>query len=315
MKNFFSFLLFSIVFWNVENCFDYFDGGLSSSDREFSSRGARHWTKSKFENKMDAIGKTLLWCASASGTDPDISADSPPWIVGLAEIENDFVLRRLCRGDVLRKFNYRYVHFESHDRRDIDVALLYLEDSLELVKSYPLPIVLRDGPGGKIVDTLATRDILYACLKERGNGLLWHVFVNHHPSKYGGAESSPKRLAAMKTLRSSVDSLLAAGQTRIVAMGDFNDTPDADAFAQIDGRLVNMGLSLPDEGSIRYRGKWQLIDNFLVSPDLMQKRMEVLRPPFLFERDRQFPGDKPRRTYVGPRYNGGVSDHLPVMLY
>lgn len=309
MKNFFSFLLFSIVFWNVENCFDYFDGGFSPSDSEFSSRGERHWTKSKFEDKMDAIGKTLLWCSTMDST-----ALSPPRIVGLAEIENDFVLRRLCRGDVLRKFNYSFVHFESRDRRGIDVALLYLEDSLELVKCYPLPIVLRDELSGKC-DTLATRDILYTCFRSRKDGHLWHIFVNHHPSKYGGAESSPKRLAAMKTLRSSVDTLLAAGQTRIVAMGDFNDTPDAAAFDLIDGRLVNMGLSLPDDGSIRYRGKWQLIDNFLVSPDLMQKRMEVLRPPFLLERDRQFPGDKPRRTYVGPRYNGGVSDHLPVMLY
>lgn len=308
MKHFISFLLFSIVFWNVENCFDYFDGGFSPSDSEFSSRGVRHWTKRKFEDKMEAIGKTILWCGTM-----DSASFSPPWIVGLAEIENDFVLRHLCRSDVLRKFNYRFVHFESRDTRGIDVALLYLEDRLEPVRCYPLPILRRDDCG-QIIDTLATRDILYACLRERESGLLWHVFVNHHPSKYGGAESSPKRMAAMRTLRSSVDSLLAAGQTRIVAMGDFNDTPDAAAFAEIDGALVNLGTSLEGQGSIRYRGKWQLIDNFLVSPDLQQKRMEVLRPPFLIERDRQFPGDKPRRTYVGPRYNGGVSDHLPVML-
>ena len=304
MKNIVSFLLFSIVFWNVENCFDYFDGGFSSSDREFSSRGTRHWTKRKFEEKLDAIGKTLLWCP-----------ESPPWIVGLAEIENDFVLRKLCRSDILRKFNYHYLHFESRDSRGIDVGLIFLEDSLELVKCYPLPVVHRDEATGKS-DTLATRDILYACFRGRQDGQVHHIFVNHHPSKYGGSSSAPRRVAAMRTLRSSVDSLLAAGQTEIVAMGDFNDTPDAAAFSEIEGRLLNLGLSLKGEGSIRFRGNWQLIDNFLVSADLAaKKRMEVLRPPFLLERDRQYPGEKPRRTYVGPRYNGGVSDHLPVMIY
>ena len=32
------------------------------------------------------------------------------------------------------------------------------------------------------------------------------------------------------------------------------------------------------------------------------------------EPDRNFGGMKPRRSFLGPRYLGGVSDHLPLVL-
>lgn len=291
-----------MMFWNVENFFDYRDGGYSSSDKEFSSRGSRHWTKRKFEAKIDGIAKTVLWCGA-------------PDAVGLAEVENSFVLKKLCSCDILRKLGYSYVHYESRDPRGIDVALLYRPDRLELVSSRPVP-----------VDTLATRDILYVCLRDRSDGELWHILVNHHPSKYGGRTSEGRRRAAMLSLKHCVDSIAGACSSatngisapsrtlNIVAAGDFNDTPDAEAFSIVDGTLINLGAGL-NTGTIRFRGNWELIDNFLVSPTVAgKKKMEVLRPPFLLERDRSFPGLKPLRTWLGPRYNGGVSDHLPILL-
>lgn len=309
MKNFIEFLflcpLVSVMFWNAENFFDYFDGGFSSSDKEFSSRGPRHWTKARFGAKVDGIAKTVLW------------ADAP-LVVGLAEVENDFVLRRLCGGEVLRKLNYRYVHFESRDTRGIDCALLYRSDSLDFVYARPIPVVLQDSLSLRI-DTLDTRDILYVCLRERSGGGLWHFLVNHHPSKYGGSASGPRRIAAMRALVSFTDSLAGAGEKNIVAMGDFNDTPLSPSFALADGHLVNLGSSMledsPSAGTIRFHGKWELIDNFLVSPELAGNYcMSVLHPPFLMERDRAYPGEKPYRTYIGPRYNAGLSDHLPVCI-
>ena len=42
--------------------------------------------------------------------------------------------------------------------------------------------------------------------------------------------------------------------------------------------------------------------------------MSIFAPPFLLEPDTAWLGDKPRRTYAGPRYNGGLSDHLPIIL-
>ena len=305
--------LFSIVFWNLENHFDYFNGGKSDSDAEFSSRGARHWTKKRFEAKNTMIGKTLLWSGGISRPAAE-SALCPPAIVGIAEVENAFVLRRLCANGILRKTGYRYIHFESRDQRGIDVGLMYLPDSLQLVKAAPIPVVSGH-------DTLACRDILYAFFKERRSGSSWHFFVNHHPSKYGGKASEPRRIAAMQTLMGQMDSLYAAGERNIVAMGDFNDGPDGEAFRLVAESewAVNMGGELLRSsgskavGTIRYHGNWELIDNFITSDDVLGT-MQILSPSFLLECDRTFPGLKPRRTYVGPRYNGGISDHLPVRL-
>ncbi len=292
--------LFSMVFWNVENFFDCVDQGSSASDKEFSARGTRHWNRARYDAKLSMVGKTFLWC------------EDLPSVIGLAEIENERVVKGIVYSDVLRKCGYRYVHYDSRDPRGIDVALLYREDEFERIASYPIH-----------VDTLLTRDILYAMLQHRSTGEIWHVFVNHHPSKYGGGKSSQRRVVAMKALRRSVDSLLVSGAGNIVAMGDFNDVPSGEAFSQMEGALVNLGVALNEEaaaaqqvGSIRFRGYWQLIDNFLVSRDVAAyMRMDILKPPFLLERDNQYPGEKPRRTYIGPRYNGGVSDHLPIYLH
>lgn len=300
MRTFLNLILVSIVFWNLENFFDCVDGGQSASDAEFSAHGQRHWNRKRFDAKTALVSKTILWC------------DSLPSVVGVCEVENDRPLKALVHGDVLRKCGYSYVHYDSRDPRGIDVALLYRREEMELVGSYPIPVVAGREDG--MTDTLRTRDILYVCLQRRSDGELWHFYVNHHPSKYGGASSSDRRLVAMATLRRSIDSLVARGCTNIVAMGDFNDTPDAAAFSLMDSCMVNLGRG-QKAGSIRFKGNWQLIDNFLVSGDLAGKmEMEVLRPPFILESDRQYPGLKPYRTYVGPRYNGGVSDHLPVML-
>ena len=144
------------------------------------------------------------------------------------------------------------------------------------------------------------------------------MIVNHHPSKYGGSEASEgRRNAAMAALKDMSDSLISAGQGRIVAMGDFNDTPDGPQFRMLDGVLQNMSdrLFKAGEGTIRYQGKWELIDMFMVSPDLIHSsRMEIVRIPFLMTYERKYPGLKPLRTYSGPRYIGGVSDHCPIVL-
>lgn len=283
-------LSFWALFWNVENFFDYFDGGYSSSDYEFSWQGARHWTKRRFYSKAEMVGKTVLWAGA-------------PCVVGLAEVENSFVVSKIVRSEALRKLSYGFVHYDSPDPRGIDVALLYRRDSMTLVGSRAVHL-----------DSLKTRDILYVELERICDGEHWHFLVNHHPSKYGGIASQQRRDIAMRALLHLEDSLRREGAINIVAMGDFNEVLPEDAALP----LVNLGVRLyaPGRGSIRYRGDWQLIDNFLVSRELSQKgaEMEILSPPFLLERDRQWPGDKPRRTYIGPRYNGGVSDHLPVGL-
>ena len=290
-----------VMFWNVENFFDYIDNGTGESDKEFSSYGSRHWSKSRFYAKCDAVAKSIFFIREKYGRMPDV--------IGLAEVENRGVLTKLLNYTLLRKYDYTIVHRESGDRRGIDVALLYRRSCMSLVsKSFRTP-VYRDSE-------LPTRDILHAGMKLH-DGRDMEFIVNHHPSKFGGEkESEGRRVAAMNALKELCDSLYACGRGNIVAMGDFNDTPGGDQFAIVNDILDNKGMSLYErhQGTIRYKGKWELIDFFLTSPGLETSEMEVVKIPFLMTYDRSYPGEKPLRTYSGPRYIGGVSDHCPIII-
>ena len=292
-----------VVFWNVENFFDYIDQGTGESDAEWSSRVARRWTKKRFQTKCDGVAKSLLWIGEIYGKMPDI--------IGLAEVENRNALWRLLNNTLLRKCGYKIVHFDSADRRGIDVALLYKEYSFRKVSHSTVTPSL-DG------EKMDTRDILQVCLEDR-TGQRINLIVNHHPSKYGGSEASEgRRNAAMMALKEMCDSLSAADSgVPVIAMGDFNDTPDGEQFEILNGVFVNMSDSLfqAGRGTIRYQGKWDLIDMFLVSSWMADNSsMDIVEIPFLMTYERKYPGMKPLRTYSGPRYVGGVSDHCPIVL-
>ena len=186
-----------VMFWNVENFYDYVDSGTGESDREFSSYGARHWSKRKFQVKCDDIAKSVLWIGDEYGRMPDV--------IGLAEVENRWVLWKLLNNTLLRKYDYKIVHFDSGDRRGIDVALLYRESVFSKVAhSLTVPVIAGE--------RMFTRDMLQVCL-EYVMGQKINMIVCHHPSKYGGAEeSSSRRNAAMEALRGLCDSMEVAEQ-------------------------------------------------------------------------------------------------------
>lgn len=285
-----------IMFWNVENFFDWTDQGNGESDHDFSSYGNRHWTKKKFYVKCDAVAKSIMWVGDKYGRLPDV--------IGFSEIENRGVLTKLLSSTLLRKYDYGIIHRDSRDRRGIDVALLYRKSSLQPVSTtFVTP------------SSLSTRDILHVRMKAHDSSMIDFI-VNHHPSKYGGSdESVNKRNHVMSVLKNTCDSLLTAGHDKILVMGDFNDTPDAQQFQMLDGILKNDALKLHEEnkGTIRHKGKWELIDLYL-SRGVNVSRMEILHIPFLMTYDRSYPGYKPLRTYSGPRYIGGVSDHCPITI-
>lgn len=324
--------MLSVVFWNVENFFDWRNDSTTESDAEFSAGGERHWTWKRFQAKANAFAKALFWVEGETGRLPDI--------IGLEEVENAFVLRQVLQKTALRKLDYEYVHFDSPDRRGIDVALLYRSSRLELVSAKPCHLYDAD-------TVMATRDILLCVFRRKvsvmpdtdraslvtentpspaGNDDTFAVLVNHHPSKYGGAaESEPRRRIAVERLRFLADSLAAEGIDRIIAGGDFNDTPDNPVFRLLEPALTPLygDLFRRGEGTIKYDGKWDLIDHIYVSPAWIQaeapsvvegSRMRILRIPFLLTRDTAHSGEKPLRTYTGPRHSGGVSDHLPVLV-
>ena len=317
-----------VLFWNLENYFDWRNDSTSVADAEFSSQGARRWTRKRFYAKTNAIAKAILWASSsanASGSDnfpgTEIGPMSPeshhlpsvkgmPDIIGLAEVENAFVLRRLLDATALRKLDYRVVHFDSPDPRGIDVALLYRSSRLELLDARPCHLYTADST------VLATRDILLARFIGPDGGDVAFL-VNHHPSKYGGAAvSEPRRQIAVRRLKELADSLHRLGVTRILAMGDMNDTPANPLFRQLEPTLVNRAEPLyrQGEGTIKYDGAWELIDMFFASPEAGAGPMKILRIPFLTTMDAAHAGTKPLRTYSGPRYLGGVSDHCPIEI-
>lgn len=289
-----------VMFWNLENFFDWTDQGTGESDAEFSSEGRRHWTRKRFYSKCDAIAKTVFHIGDSYGKLPDV--------IGFAEIENRGVLEKLCASTLLRKCGYSIVHFDSKDLRGIDVALLYRKSRFDL-----LTVSLKTPQKGD--EKIQTRDMLHVCLKHRQGGSIYDYIVCHHPSKFGGEEASrPKRLAAMTALKEMCDSL---GIRNIIVMGDFNDVPSAAQFGVLENSLANKSDSLftAGRGTIRYEGKWELIDMFLVSENLENlTEMEVPEIPFLMTGESRHAGLKPLRTYSGPRYLGGVSDHCPIVL-
>ena len=289
------------MFWNLENFFDWTDQGTGESDAEFSSYGKRHWTRKRFYTKCNAVSKTIFHIGDLYGKLPDV--------IGFAEIENRGVLEKLCSSTLLRKCGYRIVHFDSSDRRGIDVALLYRTTCYNHL-STSLRTPETDGK------KLQTRDMLHVSLKDLQTDEIYDYIVCHHPSKFGGEESSiPKRFAAMTALKEMCDSI---GNRNIIVMGDFNDVPSAAQFDMLDDILVNKSDSLhaAGRGTIRYEGKWELIDMFLVSSNIEgHSVMDIPEVPFLMTRESRHAGEKPLRTYSGPRYLGGVSDHLPVVLY
>ena len=283
-----------VMFWNLENFFDSEDMGMSSSDRDFSPEGERSWSDSRFYRKCRLISKAILWIGSRHGRIPDV--------MGFAEVENRRTLVRLLKSTALRKMGYRIIHWDSPDHRGIDVALLFREDLLSLQDARPVPLT-----------GMATRDILHVHLESRQTDLSYDWLVCHLPSKYGGPSSEPRRVRAAGVIEEVVDSILQVRPAaRVTVMGDFNDVPSSPAF---DGLRPHLELVFPQKeviGTIRFNGKWEWIDLFWTN--FAGVRMEIVQIPFLLVKDSTHSGEKPLRTYQGPRYLGGVSDHCPIVL-
>jgi len=308
-----------IAFYNVENLFDYLKDSIKNDDA-WTPRGANRWTKARYEKKQ----KNLFKAIAALGH------EQPLAILGLCEIENKKVLRDLVRGTPLRVHNYRYIHYESADARGIDVAMIYRPDLFEVIKHYPILLIIPP-------DTVSrTRDFLYV------KGVLFqrdtvHLIICHFPSKFGGLmRTIDRRAFAGRLLRQKVDSILAENPTaNIITMGDFNDEPSDESIAvsfrsrcdtanfQSDDMLNLMCRFEGKKGSHKFRETWSIIDHIMISKSLVKnitglsvldQKAHIFEADFLLEDDNVNMGKKPFRTYIGPRYHGGFSDHLPVFM-
>ena len=315
-------LTFCVVSYNVENLFDTRHDSLKD-DYEFLPETVRHWNYSKYKKKLNDIGRTLI----------AIGGWTPPALVALCEVENDSVLRDLTRYSVLREAGYRYVMTHSKDERGIDIALLYQRGMFKLLSSQSLTVTPPRPSDRPTRDILHTSGLLL-------NGDTLDVLIAHFPSRSSGAkESEPYRLQAACRLKQAADSLIRVRRyPQLLIMGDFNDYPTNRSVKHIlraeapnpdtplrGNRLYHLLARKSKEeknyGSYKYQGEWGLLDHLIVSGNLLKANApfttseayaEVARLPFLLMPDKKFGGVQPFRTYIGPRYEGGISDHLPV---
>lgn len=307
----------SVVFYNVENLFDT-KYNARIDDEDFTPDGVKQWDQERYEAKLDRIVEALS------------QFEQPPMLIGLVEIENREVLQDLSQTGDFERVNYGIAHFDSPDRRGVDVGLLYDQDVFSLTASSTLRVKMDDD------SNFATRDILYV-QGELAGGVKTHVFVNHWSSRREGQfETEPRRIEAASTLREKVDEILARdADANIIILGDFNDHPDDKSLQTVlrakesgyegEGDLINLLFDehARGEGTAVYQGDWAVLDQIIVSQAIYDgksglaiqgKEAEIIKNEDLLFTNRDTGEQKPNATFGGNKYYGGFSDHLPVYI-
>ena len=295
----------TVMTYNCENAFDTIhDEG--KRDEEYLPEGTRHWTRHRMYEKLKNICKVI------------VAADSlrPIDLIGLEEVENDTVLTYLTRRTALSALGYEYLMTHSPDERGIDVALLYN------------PLMFRPIHHDciRVETSRPTRDVLHVCgITGRNPVDTLDIYVVHLPSKLNGATGEQNRRKVVDAITASTDSVFAVRPAaKIFIMGDFNDGPTSELLQTSFRRFRNLATeySSKGEGSYKYQGSWDTIDQLLISEGLINPsggglrfhEAKVVTLPFLLETDAEYGGKKPNRTYEGYNYHGGFSDHLPVVM-
>ena len=309
---------FTFMFYNTENFFDTENDSITN-DEEFTSEADRCWNPARLHSKTERLAKVILAAGKWNA----------PVVIGLCEVEDLKVLELLTKNEPLAKFRYKIAHKDSPDSRGIDVALLYRSDLFRPFDYQAIPVIDPKDQSFKTRDILQVSGVLNGCDT-------LHVFVNHWPSRFGGImETIRYRSLAAEILSKSVQNLFARyPKAKILCMGDFNDTPTDDSLTKIleakasdnpdiKGELINLssGWVSNEIQTIKSKYSWDVFDQLIVSDYFLDKsecfefrNAEVFKDGFLLEPDIKFGGVKPKRTYVGFKYQEGFSDHLPVLL-
>lgn len=308
-----------IAFYNLENLFDTIN--QENNDEEFLPQGAMKWNTLKYTSKL----KNMSYAISQLGLDYSSVGAS---IIGVSEIENRGVLEDLVKEPSIASRGYEIVHYDSPDRRGVDVGLLYNPRQFIVTNSKSYRLRTED-------PEFLTRDQLMVSGYLQNEKI--HLIVNHWPSRTGGEmESRPKRNAAAKLTRSIVDSLFREDiNAKIIVMGDLNDDPynestsvilrarkttdemNATDLYNVFWRTLDRGI-----GSLAYNDQWNLFDQIIVSPKLARGdrteltywRSEVFNRAFLTNQEGRYKGS-PKRTHSSGIWLNGYSDHYPTLIY
>ncbi|SDZ83680.1 Endonuclease/Exonuclease/phosphatase family protein [Segatella bryantii] len=316
-----SFVGYAIGFYNQENLFDTcHDEG--KNDYEYLP--AKGWNGLKYSNKLKNMAQVL----SEMGTDVIPVGCAA---IGLAEVENDNVLKDLVAQPALAKRGFNFVHIEGPDRRGIDCALLYNPQLFQVrnVKLVPYVQELKKD------SAFYTRGFLTV------SGTLANehvaIIVCHLPSRFSASfyrESGARQIKVVK------DSLLREDPTcKVIVMGDMNDDPeDASMYKELAAK-ENINKVKADEmfnpwynvhqsgtGTLSYQGAWNLFDQIILSPTLINQngskdystlkywKNQIFRRDYMFQTEGKYKGS-PKRTTAGGVWLNGYSDHLPTVVY
>ncbi|QDO93423.1 endonuclease/exonuclease/phosphatase family protein [Formosa sediminum] len=319
-----EFTIHTIAFYNLENLFDVDNDALTFDESSPIMELA--------ENKSEVYAKKIRNMAHVISEIGLKVTHNLPAIIGVCEIENRDVLEDLVNDSLLVHKNYGMVHYNSPDRRGIDVGLLYQKTIFTptVTKTYPLYLKdeLTNAP-------IYTRDQLVVTGFLDGEPM--HIIVNHWPSRRGGeTKSNAKRIEAAKLNKHIIDSLQTINPyAKIISMGDFNDNPTNDSFKNIlktskkKNKVPLKGIYNPMEhlynqgfGTTAYRDKWSLFDQILVTKPLLNSdynsyklyKAGIFNAQYLITKTGAYKG-YPFRSFSYEGFTNGYSDHFPVYIY
>lgn len=327
--------VYSIGFYNQENLFDTLHD-YNKNDSDFLPEGKYKWTQEKYVNKLHNMAYALS----------RLGYHEAPWgcaIIGVSEVENANVLNDLISQPELSSKGYRYIHFEGPDQRGIDCALLYQPSQFKVETTRLVPFVQELEKDSAFY----TRGFLTVTGRIADEEI--GVIVCHLPSR--GSESFYRKIGARQA-RAVKDELLREHPgIKVLVMGDMNDDPmdssmveslgaKAEKWEVEAGEMYNPFYNILDKlkaGTLKYRGKWNLFDQIVVSPNLIPetfaydekaRKLNVTTDystlklasarvgyrDYLIQHDGKYEGT-PLRTTAGGRWLNGYSDHLPVVVF
>jgi hypothetical protein len=296
-----------VAFYNCENFYDT-TNQIIVNDEEFLPNSAKGYSASRYAQKTAQLGKVIFGLGQL-GNKEGLA------LLGVAEIENQYVLEKVIQSNAIRKYQYQYIHFNSKDPRGIDVALIYQP---RFFKPYQYKTYsLKDA---NHFQDYATRDILL--VKGQLQQQWVYILVNHWPSRRGGSSLAKKnRIWAATTCKRIMDSIQKVDQNAYwIVMGDFNDNPTNKSLRTLDLDNPFLPLFKQGQGTLAFRDSWNLFDQILLSRNwktnksaLTRYQSIIYKTPDMIETQGKYTG-YPKRTWNGDQFRGGYSDHFPVAL-
>ena len=302
-----------IGFYNCENFYDTINQA-NVVDEEFLPNSEKKYNEAAYETKATRLANVIYKLGVVENANGIA-------LLGLAEIENKMVLTKLTSSLLLKKYHYKFIHFDSKDPRGVDVALIY--NPAQFTPYQYFPFSLSDETH---FNTYATRDILY--VKGRLMNEWVHILVNHWPSRRGGEQSSSKkRIWASTICKNIMDSVYKSDPSaKFILMGDLNDNPNNKSVIQLNMNNPFLKMYKNGIGSLAYNDAWNLFDQILLSSNWkLPKSSKITNfsltdyKPVIYKNEKMIESSGkyagyPKRTYNGSQFNGGYSDHFPVAL-